>query len=62
MAATTLWAPTLVFATLPMSWDLMGNSVTVSLNVITPAKPFAWLIEAMELYRFFPLTEPLISL
>lgn len=31
-AAITLWALTSVFATLPMSWDLMESSVTVSLN------------------------------
>lgn len=29
MAATTLWAPTPAFATLPMSWDLMESSATV---------------------------------
>lgn len=32
MAATTHWAPTPACVTLPMSWDLMENSVTVSLN------------------------------
>ncbi len=32
MAATTHQAPTPVCVTLPMSWDLMGNSATVSLN------------------------------
>lgn len=31
-AATTHWALTPVCVALPMSWDLMENSVTVSLN------------------------------
>lgn len=39
MAAATLLAPMLVFAMLLMSWDLMANSVTVSLSITKHFKP-----------------------
>lgn len=43
-AATTHWALTPVCVTLLTSWDLMENSVTVSLN------PFLLLPHAYKLY------------
>lgn len=50
MAATTHWALTPVCVTLPMSWDLMENSVTVSLN---PLNVFILiLLHARKLYIY----------
>lgn len=42
-AATTLWARSLVFAALPMSWDLMENSVTVGSHPLVSVLLYAYI-------------------